>query len=78
MAHQLVVTLCKQFAGRSMIQGYKGKTRDKMAIEFFIGALAATDAMGSSAELAAIQIFTALQIAPCGYSAIERILASNP
>jgi hypothetical protein len=40
-----VVELAKRFIGRSEKLGYKGKARDKAALDFFCGALALAEAI---------------------------------
>ena len=74
--NQTLKTLCETFAKRSKELDYKGKRRDTMAMEFFIGALAAPG-LANHADAFGVRLFTVLLLATRGYSEIVKVAESQ-
>lgn len=77
MCQKLNRAIFAQFVSRSTAQGYKGKARDKAALEFVLGACAALTASGQTKEADHLELVAALLIATRGYSELAT-LASKP
>lgn len=65
--------LCQQIISRCKEQGYKGKTRDKMALEMYVGAMmACVDENGQPTQFSV----GAMLVSVRGFSWIEEVAAS--
>jgi hypothetical protein len=69
--------LAHDFASRAGAQGWKGKTRDRNAIEFFVGASTALLAVNHRDAQCVFNV-TALLICTRGYSEVEAICRKTP
>jgi hypothetical protein len=76
-SRQIFINLCRNFQSRAEAQGYKGKTRDKMLIEFFVGACSALEESDNRQAAAYALRFTALLFCTRGYSELEAELKKH-
>lgn len=65
-----VTDVCAQFVTRSMAQGWKGKTRDKMALEF-IGAMALATSIKDKTLVTMLGMLATL-VSVRGFSIVEQ------
>ena len=64
--------LCVMFVSRSVTQDFKGKRRDALALEFFLGAVTGLQ-LSDHPEADRVRMFTVLLVATRGYSEIVKV-----
>lgn len=77
MCNPTLSRLAHDFVSRALAQGWKGKTRDKHAIEFFAGACATLEAI-QHPDRACVLNFTTFLLCTRGYSEIDRVVHMTP
>jgi hypothetical protein len=66
----VVKNIAKRFVGRVKECGFKGKKRDELALEFFVGAAACAEGQGNE-ELTQHILRIAMLVSVRGYSEVE-------
>lgn len=72
-----ITALCNQFIARSIAQGMKGKTRDRAALEFVLGAATLADCIGDKALYSPLA-FLGLMVAARGFEEVKRRAEDQP
>lgn len=65
--------LARYFVRRSAVQGWTGKTRDRNAVEFFVGAMVLSEINADQDMFNALGIFTGLVLCTRGFSEVEKL-----
>jgi len=73
----MLKTIARGIIDRAVALNLKGKKRDDMALDYWVGAARAAEALGHEEEAAHLRTVAVMLIATRGYSEVERIVANG-